>query len=119
MILQGITKALAQVNKLTEIYAPATLVVNAQSYDVSTGNNTLVATESAIQGIIDSFDFKEIDNDKVLQNDIKFIVMSTSSLTFNSATDQVILRNIKYNIVHVKAISIGSSDIMYTLQLRA
>ena len=119
MIPQAIDKAIDVVNrKLASIKADATILRNAESYSTSTGKNTLTSVEEAITGFMDSFGYTEVDNVKVLQEDVKFLIMSTFEIAFDSVVDQIKIGLFTYNIVSVRKIAVGTKNILYTLQLR-
>lgn len=119
MIIDTINSAINRVNKtLAEFKVAATIIRNTESYDANTGVNTLIPTEESISGFMDSFSYNEVDNVKVLQDDVKFSILSSEEVVLNSVIDQVKIGSVIYQIVSVKKISIGSSNILQTLQLR-
>jgi hypothetical protein len=119
MISKSIDKAIDVINKrLADIKVDAIIVRNTETYNVLTGRNTTTSTEESITGFIGSFEYSEVDNVKVLQEDIKFLILSTFEIPFNSVTDQIKVDSLTYNIVSVKKVRVGSKNVLYTLQLR-
>jgi len=119
MISKSIDKAIDVVNKrLADIKVDAIIIRNTETYNVLTGRNTITSTEESITGFMGSFEYSEIDNIKILQEDIKFLILSTFEIPFNSVTDQIKIDSFTYNIIGVRKVSIGSKNVLYTLQLR-
>lgn len=119
MIPQAIDKAVDTVNrKLSSMKVTAVILRNTESYSTVTGKNTLVSTDEAMTGFMDSFGYSEVDNVKVLQEDVKFLILSTVEIAFDSVVDQVKIGLFTYNIVSVKKVAVGTKNILYTLQLR-
>jgi hypothetical protein len=119
MIPQAIDKAVDILNrKLSSMKVTATILRNSESYNLSTGKNTLTSVEETVTGFMDSFGYTEIDNVKVLQEDVKFLILSTFEIAFDSVVDQIKIGLFTYNIVSVKKAAVGTKNILYTLQLR-
>ena len=119
MISKSIDKAISLVNKrLASVKIDATIIRNTETYNLSTGKNTLTSTNESITGFMDSFGYSEVDNVKVLQEDIKFLILSTFEIPFSSMVDQIKIGLFTYNIVSIKKVAVGSKNILYTLQLR-
>ena len=119
MISKSIDKAISLVNKrLASVKIDATIIRNTETYNLSTGKNTLTSTNESITGFMDSFGYSEVDNIKVLQEDIKFLILSTFEIPFSSMVDQIKIGLFTYNIVSIKKVAVGTKNILYTLQLR-
>lgn len=118
MILQSVLKGLETVKKYSELFIDATWIRQTESYSTDTGVNTISQSSTALKGITENFNFTEIDDVKVLQNDLKFHVMVEDNLDFQSMVDKIKIDGLEYNIVAVRTTKLGSSNILYTLQLR-
>lgn len=118
MILQSVLKGLEAIKKYSELFTGATLIRQTESYSTDTGVNTITQETHVIKGIPENFNFTEIDDVKVLQNDMKFHVFVEDGLDFQSAVDLIQIDGLKYNIVAVRTTKLGPSNILYTLQLR-
>ena len=118
MITGKVLKAIGKVKQMTELFVEAQLIQSSDSYNIITGNMDLVTSSKTVPGIIDNFDFKDIDNFQVLQSDIKFLVLHDETLDFTPMKDKMIVESNQYEIMGVKSISLGSNEMLYTLHLR-
>lgn len=114
-----LAKAVATLDKYPELFAPAKLHRNISTYDISTGVAGVSTRLFDVRGVIDSYDFKEIDGVNVMQNDMKFHVLNDANLMVDFVSDTVELGGKEYRIVNVRSTHIGDKGILYTLQLRA
>lgn len=119
MISKAIEKAVDIINRnLSDLKSEAVIIRNTETYDLATGKNVFTATEEVVSGFMDSFGFTEVDDVKVLQEDIKFMILSNTEIEFDSVKDQIKLGLLTYNIIGIKKSSISSKNILYILQLR-
>lgn len=118
MILATVLNSLETLKKYQDLFADAIWIKSTESYDTSTGVNTISTSETAIKGIPDSFNFNEIDGTKVLQNDLKLYVLADTDLDFTSLVDKVRFDGLDYLLQTVRTTKLGSTNILYTLQLR-
>lgn len=119
MIAKTIDNAVDLINrKFSGLKTEASIIRNTELYDLNVGKVVNSSTEEAISGFIDSFNFNEIDDVKVLQDDLKFILISSTEIRLDSVKDQIKIGLFSYIIRNVRKYSVGNKNVVYVLQLR-
>jgi len=119
MIIEAVESGFNQAKSiLVELSIPAVVKRHTESYDLASGQNVLATTNQDILGVIDTFNFTEIDHVKVLQDDMKFLIVANDEIVFKSMVDQIEVSGIVYNILSFQKAMVGAKNFLYTLHLR-
>lgn len=118
MIVEKIQKAISIISKRAELLVSANLHSRTESYDVASGSVISTSNSVPVKGVFEQFDIREIDNLKVFQDDIKFIVLVENGLSVNSLNDKIEIDGIDYDIIKYRNINVGTTKILYVLHLR-
>jgi len=87
------------------------------SYNTTTGSITESTSDSAIQGVLDNVNVREV-NELVQASDRKLIIAAADVATVPNTEDRAVISNISYQIIQVQTIEQDNTAIVYELILR-
>jgi len=87
------------------------------TYNTTTGAITETTSDSAIQGVLDNVNVREV-NELVQASDRKLIVAAADLTTVPNTEDRAVISNVSYQIIQVQTIEQDNTAIVYELILR-
>ena len=93
-------------------------VVTTGTYNTTTGVITETTTTSAIKGVLDAVNAREV-NELVQSSDKKLTIAAIDLAAAPTTTDRILISGISHQIIAVNKIEQDNQAIIYTLILRA
>ena len=90
------------------------LIKNTSTY--SNGKSTLTPASADIELTIADFDFNQVDGENVRVDDVKVVVFTVSADI--DENDEIELDDVRYKVIKINPVRIGSSIAVLEVQLR-
>jgi len=87
------------------------------AYNTTTGSITESTSDSAIQGVLDNVNIREV-NELVQASDRKLIIAAADVATVPNTEDRAVISSVSYQIIQVQTIEQDNTAIVYELILR-
>lgn len=119
MLTASIKQAIKSIEKnLDDLAIDVTIQSSAASSPYTPGQSQLPSTTSyIIRGVVTSYKFHEIDNDRILSSDVQLLIFSMD-IPLPKSNDYALFNAKKYRVVTSKPIFLGSAHVASTVQLR-
>jgi hypothetical protein len=87
-------------------------------YNPTTGTISETATDTAVRGVLENVNLREV-NDLIQASDKRLLIAAADIANAPTATDEVVIESITYQVVQVRTIEQDNTAITYELILRA